>query len=177
MAKRTLYYLLAILITTLGSCTSYEQFRYITEEFEIPTRVYRATYAQAWQAVIEIMKKYDLPTSDQQSGIIKTAWIDNTLELNFADSFDKSDMVKAAKFKIIVNVIKGYRGGGEVSKVTIFKRQLVEPDFLQGWKEIPSDGIMEQTLLYRLEMVLKRDKKLRQIEEMKAKEIESELES
>lgn len=160
---------------SLASCSSYEQFRYITEEFEIPTKIYKVEYNQAWQAVSDVMKKYNLEVKSQQSGIIKTRWEDNTLELNFSDSFGSSDAIKGARFKLIVNVIKGFRGSREVSKVTVFKRQLIEQDFLQGWKVVPSDGILEKTILYRIDRILRIEQKLKQIEDQRSKEAEKDL--
>lgn len=145
----------------------------MTEELEIPTRVFRADYAQAWQAALSVLKTYDLELQNQEAGVIKTAWIDNTLELNFADSFGSSDTVKSARFKVIVNVIKGFRGSREVTKVTIYKRQMVNHDFLTGWKIVPSDQILEETLLYRIERTLAIDNKLKKIEEQKSKEQEA----
>lgn len=166
----------ALLVSSLiglAGCASYDQFRYVTEEFEIPSKVFNADYPQTWQAVLQIMAKYDLELKNQEAGVIKTRWIDNTLEVNFADSFGGNDAVKAARFKLIINVVKGFRGDSEVSKVTIFKRQLVEQDFLQGWKVSPTDGILEQSLLYRVERLLSIDKKLKKIEREKAKELEA----
>jgi hypothetical protein len=168
---RNIFFMLCLALFQSG-CSSYKQFQYIAEEFEIPSRVYKYEYSQSWQAVLQIMKKFDLATQNQEAGIIKTRWRDNTLELNFADSFGSSDAVKSAKFKLIVNVVKGFRGTREVSKVTVFKRQMVEHDFLQGWKVVRSDGIMEKTVLYRIERVLAIDQKLKKIEEKKAKEAE-----
>lgn len=165
--------LLAFCAATLSGCSSYKQFQYIAEEFEIPSKVFKYEYSQTWQAVLQIMQKFDLSTQNQEAGIIKTRWRDNTLELNFADSFGSSDSVKAAKFKLIVNVVKGFRGTREVSKVTVFKRQMVEHDFLQGWKVVRSDGIMEKTILYRIERVLAIDQRLKKIEEEKSKEAEA----
>ncbi|OFZ36060.1 MAG: hypothetical protein A2504_03395 [Bdellovibrionales bacterium RIFOXYD12_FULL_39_22] len=155
------------------SCSSYQQFKYITEEFEIPSQVFNVPYVKGWQAALEVMKAYELESPDQEAGIIKTRWTDNTLELNFVDSFGGRDAVKSAQFKIIVNVAKGYKGTGEVSKITIFKKQLVEQDFLQGHKEIPSDGIFEQTLLYRIQRVITIDQKIQEIEKQKSLEAES----
>lgn len=154
----------------LAGCTSYKNYKYVTEELEMPSRVFKADFNQTWQAVIQIMKKYDIATQNQEAGFIKTRWIDNTSELNFADSFGSADAVKAARYKILVNVVKGYRSGREVCKVTFYKRQLVEQDFLQGWKEIPSDSIIEKTLLYRIERLISIDNKLKEID--KAKEAE-----
>lgn len=158
---------------TLQSCSSYEQFRYITEEFEIPNKVFKFDYNQTWLAVLQVMKNYNLELTNQESGVIKTRWQDNTYEVNFADSFGSSDAVKAARFKLIINVVKGFRGNREVSKVTVYRRQMIEQDFLQGWKVIPTDGILEKTILYRIERNLMIAAKLKKIEEQKAKEIEA----
>lgn len=166
----------AALISTLlviTSCASYKQFQYIAEEFEIPSQVFKTEYSQTWQGVLQVMKKYDLEMQSQEAGVIKTRWIDNTLELNFADSFGSSDAVKSSKFKLVINVVKGFRGGREVSKVTVFRRQMIEQDFLQGWKVIPSDGILEKAILYRVNRVLSIDQKLKKIEEKKANEAEA----
>ncbi len=157
----------------LNSCSSYQQFKYITEEFEIPSQVFNVPFNKGWQAALEVMKSYEREDENQEAGIIKTRWTDNTLELNFVDSFGGKDSVKAAKFKIIVNISKGFKGNDEVSKISIFKKQLVEQDFLQGWKEMPSDGIFEQTLLYRIQRVITIDAKIQEIEKQKSKETES----
>ena len=161
------------LLLTLFSCASYQQFQYLSEEYEIPSQVFKTDFNQTWQAAIEVMKNHDLAVQSQESGVIKTRWQDNTLALNFADSFGSSDSVKAAKYKLIVNVNKGFRGTREVAKVTVFKRQMVENDFLQGWKTVGSDGIIEKTILYRIERLLKIEEKLKKIEEAKSKELES----
>ena len=167
------YLILICFGASIWGCSSYKQFQYIAEEFEIPSQVFRNDYSQTWQAVLQIMQKYDLALHNQEAGIIKTRWIDNTLELNFADSFGSRDAVKAARFKLILNVVKGFRGTREVTKVTVFKRQMVENDFLQGWKVVRSDGILEKTILYRIERILAVDRRLKKIEEKKAKEQEA----
>ncbi|OUR98585.1 hypothetical protein A9Q84_04000 [Halobacteriovorax marinus] len=163
---------LMLLSVNFSSCSSYQQFQYIAEEFEIPSKLFKTNYNQAWQAVLQVMQKYDLALQSQEGGVIKTRWIDNTLQLNFADSFGSRDSVKSARFKLIVNVVKGFSGSREVSKVTVFKRQMIEQDFLQGWKVERSDGILEQSLLYRIERVITIDNKLKKIEEKRSKELE-----
>ena len=164
------FYLFIILLPLFNGCANYEKFRQVTEELEIPTKIYRADYNQTWQAVIQVMRKYDIAQQNQEAGFIKTRWMDNTLEVNFTDSFGSSDAVKAAKFKVIVNVVRGFRSSKEVSKVTIYKRQLMEQDFLQGWKEVTTDGTMEKTLLYRIERLIATDNKLKEIDKAREKE-------
>lgn len=157
-------------ILLVSGCASYEKFRQITEELEIPSRVYNADYNQTWQAVIQVMKRFDIAYQNQESGKIKSRWMDNTLQINFADSFGSSDAVKAAEFKLVVNVAEGYSYGRKVTKVTIYKRQRIEQDFLQGWREEPTDGIQEKTLLYRVGILIENDNKLKAIDKAKEKE-------
>lgn len=154
----------------LTSCASYEKYRQITEELDIPARVYKADFNQTWQAVLQIMKRFDVSYNNQEAGKIKTRWMDNTLQVNFTDSFGSSDAVKAAEFKLLINVAEGFSFGRKVTKVTIYKRQRIERDFLQGWKEIPTDGIQEKTLLYRLGVIIDNDNKLKEIDRLKEKE-------
>ena len=161
-----------IITALLSQCGSYEKFRYLTEDYEVPKKVFKSSYDQTWLAILQVVKKYDLQLQDQDSGVIKTKWTDNTLQLNFSDSFGSSDSIKAARFKLIINIVKGFRGKREVSKVTIYKRQMVEQDFLQGSKVVPSDGILEKTLLYRIGRSLSITGKLQKIEDQKAKEVE-----
>ena len=164
------FYLLILLLPLLNACANYEKFRQVTEELEIPSKIYRADYNQTWQAVIQVMRKFDIAQQNQEAGFIKTRWMDNTLEVNFTDSFGSSDAVKAAKYKLIVNVVRGFRASREVTKVTIYKRQLMEQDFLQGWKEVSTDGIIEKTLLYRIERLIATDNKLKEIDKAREKE-------
>lgn len=162
---------LILLVTLLiSSCSSYEKFKMITEELEIPSQIYGADYNQTWQAVIQVMKRFDISYQNQESGKIKTRWMDNTLQVNFTDSFGSSDAVKAAEFKLMVNVAEGYSYGRKVTKVTIFKRQRIEHDFLQGWKEKQTDGIQEKTLLYRIGRLIENDNKLKEIDKAREKE-------
>jgi hypothetical protein len=158
------------LLLAITGCASYEKFRQVTEELEMPSKIFKADFNQTWQAVIQVMKKYDIAQQNQEAGYIKTRWMDNTMEVNFTDSFGSNDAVKAARFKLVVNVVKGYRSSSEVSKVTIYKRQLVEQDFLQGWKEITTDGTQEQTLLYRIGRLIETDNKLKEIDKAREKE-------
>lgn len=152
------------------SCSSYEKYRKITEDLEIPSKIYRADFNQTWQAVSQVMKRFDVAYQNQESGKIKTRWMDNTIEVNFADSFGTNDKVRSAEFKLLVNINEGISYGRKHTKVTIHKVQRVERDFLQGWKVVDPDGIQEQTMLYRIGVIIDNDNKFREIDKAKEEE-------
>lgn len=155
-----------------SSCASYQRFQHMAEEAEIPSQVFQADFNQTWQAVLQIVRRYDLAVQNQQSGVIRTRWIDNTMEVNFADSFGTHDAVRAARFKLVINVVRGFRGDREVSMVSVYRRQMIERDFLQGWQTVRSDGITEKAILYRIERLIAIDNRLKEIEEQRAAELE-----
>ena len=167
MRKLTKLLLIPIIFS---ACASYEQFKQITEELEIPAKIYQADFNQTWQAVIQVMKRFDVAYQNQEAGKIKSRWMDNTLQVNFTDSFGSNDKVKAAEFRLLINVAEGFSYGKKVTKVTIYKRQRVENDFLQGWKEVPSDGIQEKTLLYRVGILIDNDNKLKELDKLREQE-------
>ncbi|MCY4644406.1 MAG: hypothetical protein OXB88_07290 [Bacteriovoracales bacterium] len=165
--QRTTLFLFFLLST---SCASYERFRQVTEEFEFPSRLYEATYDEVWQATLFVVKKFDLANWDQTKGSIKTRWMDNTKSYNFSNVFGFKRHARSAQFQLRVNISKGFRNGREVATVSLYKRQLVEQDALQGTKEVPSDGIEEKTILYRIGRKLKIEKFLNDLEKKREQE-------
>ena len=168
-------FLLLAITSAISGCASYQKFKHLSEEVEIPSKIFNANYNQTWQAVSKVMRRFDIEKQSTQAGIVKTRWINNTTELNFTDASGPGEGVKSAKFRLTINVVKGFRSSREVTKVTVFKRQLVEQDFLQGWKEVPTDGIQEKTILYRIGRAIAIDKKLQKIDRQRQKEEEKDL--
>lgn len=168
--------LLALIsILSLFSCSSYKEFQSLREEDAVPNKTLPFDFDQTWQATLQVMQKFDLSLQTQELGVIKTRWIDNTVELNFADSFGKNESVKSAKFKMIVNVTRQDRLTRSMTKVSIYKRQMIEKEFLQGSKPERSDGTLENTLLYRIGRILTMEKELKRLKEIKSKQLEESL--
>jgi hypothetical protein len=164
-----------IFLMSLFSCSSYKEFQSLREEDVVPAKTLPFDFDQTWQATLQVLQKYDLASQSQELGSIKTRWIDNTLELNFADSFGKSESIKSARFKLVVNVTRADRLTRSLTKVSIYKRQMIEKEFLQGTKPERSDGILEATLLYRVQRVLEIEKELKRLKEIKNKQLEESL--
>lgn len=150
----------------LSSCSTYQQFQRLMEEADVPTEIIEGNYPAVWQAALKVLN-FPMIIKDEDTGIIKTDWVDNTREVNFSDSFGSSDAIKGARYKLIVNLVAGNMGNKEFTKIRILRRQFIEHDFLQGWKEIPTDGILEKTLLYRIKRLVQIDTTLKELERKK----------
>lgn len=167
-------YLLTFVLLLFSSCASDDMMSASVGQFEPPKKIYDASFQETWAAILQIIRRYEIAELNQEAGIIKTEWINNTLERNFQESFSNHDAVKSSRYKLIITVVKGKHYGREVTKVRIYLRQFVEEDFLQGWREVATDGIKEKVILYRIGHLLKIDRGLKKMaEEKKRKQIES----
>ena len=104
-------YLSVIFLFILTSCSSYKEFEHLSKEVEIPNKTFRATFVDTWTALKKVVEQYNLnlDVNSQEAGILKTFWNDNTMQVNFSDSFGGKDSVKEAKYKLVINVIERAR--------------------------------------------------------------------
>lgn len=151
---------LLILLVLVISCSSYEKFEKVSSGLNMPTQLMMADYRTTWAAVVTVISQFDVEEQNQESGIIKTRWIDNTKNINTSEAMVEGERVSNAKFKLLVNVAKTSRGGKEACVVSIYKRQVMEQDFLQGWSSVENDDVLEKTLLYRIQRVIAIDQNI-----------------
>ena len=123
-------------------------------------RTYLTDFNTAWQATLDSLKNSRLDVSNQESGFLKTKWIDNTAEKNFSDSFGSTDVYLKAQYRFRVNLSKSYVGQQASVKVTVLKEQLVQKDVLESPKRLETDSVDEQTLLYRIGRLISMKMKL-----------------
>ena len=131
------------------------------DQLEPISQVYPAPLIDVWKATLKALKNYELSEKNREGGIIRSAWIDNTKAVNFSDAFERGDTVHSSRFKLAVNVFPGAYQGKEATQVTIRKKQQVEKELMQGWRDAQlEDHVIEQTILYRIERILINEKRL-----------------
>lgn len=132
---------------------------------EVYTKIYLTDFNTAWQAVLDSLKSARLDVSNRESGFVQTKWTDNTEDRNFVDSTGLGQAYLKAQYRFKVSVAKGFYSGEPSVKITIQKDQLVKQDVLEGWKRNSTDGIDENTLLYRIGRIIHIRMKMARMEE------------
>ena len=148
-------FLLCILPIFTTSCMTAYKKSVGAQLDQIFTKVFRTDSTTAWESCLESVKSMTLDISNREAGYLQTKWTDNTAEKNFSDSFAGAKAYLKAQFRFKVNVAQAYYNGEPVIKVTAQREQMVQRDVLEGWKPLPSDGIEEQTLLYRISRIVR----------------------
>jgi hypothetical protein len=142
-----------------------------TELDHIYSKVFLTDYNTAWQAALEAVKRFDKTTQNRQGGVVQTAWIDNTAEKNFIDSFGGDATYLKARYRLNLSIAPSNYKGKPSVKVSILKDQMIQRDLLEGWKQVQSDAIEENTYLYRIGRIIYIKLKLKQLEDQKMRQV------
>ena len=130
------------------------------------SRIFLTDFPTAWseaQNVIstefaEITKSQTGGDSGQGSkyGFLETRWVDNTDLLHFLNVFSDEDFFLRSRYKLQIQVREGKKDNQPAVMVRVLKIHQMEKTFLSGWEDVPSDGVDESTILYRMGRKLSR---------------------
>jgi hypothetical protein len=133
------------------------------------TRVFFTDLRLAKSAVNEALRSFRKDDStNEEGGFYVTQYQDNTALRNSIDSLAGGNAYLKARFRLRVTVAAGKFNGLDSVRVSVRKEQLVERDVLEGERSIETDGVEEQTLLYRIGRLIAIQKKIERTVEQNA---------
>jgi hypothetical protein len=128
------------------------------------TRVLLSDYTVAWEAAVDALKASPMEVVNRENGTLQTKWIDNTAERNLIDSAGSVSPYNKAQYRFRVTLAKGFYNGVNSVRVTVQKEQQIQRDVLEGWVNQESDGIQENSLIYRIAKVIEYKLRLQDME-------------
>lgn len=133
------------------------------------SRVFLTDYNIAWDQSVEALKSSPMDMVNRENGMLQTKWIDNTAERNLLDSVGSVSNYTKAQYRFRVTVAKGSVDGKNSVRISVQKEQQIQRDVLEGWRNQETDGIQEQSLLYRVGKLIEFRLRLDRIENLKIK--------
>jgi len=137
--------LFLVLFLAIGGCT--------TAEFNLPplaeppSKIYRESYDKVWRATQLALKKYPIKLNNMDSGILETDWVRG--DKLFAMPTETKPRA-GLRYKLTLRIVKGKLDDKAATKVTCTKTIEVQRDFFSGPETVRSDGLEENTILYRI---------------------------
>lgn len=170
-ANRNLFFLGALIgLTCSQACTQAYVKSVGGDSEQSYTRIYLTDFDTAWAAVLESLKSSPLEILNREGGFLRTKWIENTAQKNLVDFYGPGSVYVKAQFRFRVSVVKGFYDGQPSVRVIVQKEQFAQYDALDGYKSVISDGIEENTLLYRIARIIIIRTKLAKLDEARARE-------
>ncbi len=156
-------------IAGLGACaTAYERSLGGNPAREY-NRIFFTDIRLAKSAVNEALRSFRKDEStNEEGGFYVTEYQDNTALRNSIDSLAGGSAYLKARFRLRITLSEGTFNGLNSVRVSVRKEQLVERDVLEGERPIETDGVEEQTLLYRIGRLIAMQKKIEQTIEQKS---------
>lgn len=112
-------------------------------------KIFYAPYDLVWKAA-HLSIKYTIASENQDFGVIETDYVKSV------DGWLPPDKTKpeykSARYKLIFTFAKGKKvDGKEPTRLTIEKKIEIFRDFISEKQTVPSDGLEELALFYRIE--------------------------
>jgi hypothetical protein len=136
---------------------------------QIFSKVYLGDYPLAWESAVEAMKTSPMEVVNRENGTLQTKWIDNTAERNLIDSAGSVNVYLKAQYRFRVLLGKGIYDGRNSVRMSVQKEQQIQRDVLEGWINQTTDGIQENSLLYRIGKVMEFKSKIQDLDAQKLK--------
>lgn len=137
-----------VLFLLLSSCALFEERKGPASGFGPREQVYYASFEEVWRASNLVLQPYPLRVSNMDQGILET---DSVRGFKVWTPPFKPDSGTAGQaYKLTLKILKGKFGAKNATKVSILKDSSIQRDFFSDPKPIPSDGLEEKTLLYRI---------------------------
>lgn len=111
-------------------------------------KIFFAPYNQVWIAAHTTLK-YTIASENQDFGVIETDYI-KAVDGWIPPYKNKPDL-PGSRYKLIFNFAKGETNGRESTRLTIEKKVEVFKNVISDTQSVPSDGLEEKVLFYRIE--------------------------
>lgn len=131
----------------LSSCSLHEK-KETPKSYQVYSEVFYSTYSKVWRAAQMVLTDYQLSLNNMDTGRIETALIkeEKIWHPVHIKNLDNQGLQYTLNFKII----KGKNKKKEAVKVVIKKSLERRMDFFSDPKPLPTDGLEEEILLYRI---------------------------
>lgn len=129
-------------------------------------QVYRASFDVVWLATQKALTQYPLRVNNMDLGLLETDIIKGSDV--WVPPHIKKRSSGGVRYRLIVRLVKGNVRGNPRVKVTVEKKMTKKRDFFAKSKKMPSDGLEEKALLYRIEREIVIEKALQRAHDNKS---------
>ncbi len=117
-----------------------------------PQRVFQFNYDRVWKAAQKAMVRYSLAINNIDKGILETDMIKG--EDTWMPPYVLKRPSSGLQYRVSLRVTKGKSENHPATRVTVIKKPELFRDFFSESEKIPSDGLEELVILYRIDREL-----------------------
>ena len=112
-------------------------------------RVFFADFDEVGRAIHAAMNRYPQRVDNLDAGQFETDYIKG--DQRFSAPGTKQDLSSGVRYRLLIRVLKGKAESKAATKVLITKAIEIQHDFFSEPEPLPSDGLEEMVILYRIQ--------------------------
>jgi len=121
---------------------------------EPQSRIFYASYDEVWRAVQLALRKYPIRMNNIESGQLETDYIKG--DKLFTEPVEEKKKF-GMRYRILIHAVRGKFEDRAATKIICTKVPEIQRDFFTGYQGIPSNGLEENIILYRVGRFLEMD--------------------
>ncbi len=125
------------------------------------TRLYNGNFDEVWTSALKALNDYPLKLSNKDAGKIQSEIVNGPYNDLMFTHPETLELPERFRYSVRLNFAKLTSDDRQpLTRVRVIKELEKFNDFYTGWTSLPSDGIEERVLLYRIEHILQMEKTL-----------------
>lgn len=164
---RTAALLTAALFTTVGCQTATDRLAQKLKLNVPVVQVFFAKYEEVEAALKLAMLKYPQRVDNTEAGIFETDYVKG--EGRFKPPHQPVEYSSGYRYRVLIRLVRGKSETRSAVKVVVLKQIEMVHDFFSEANSLPSDGLEEQVILYRIGRELQINKALQRANERQNK--------
>lgn len=148
-----------VMVGSFTSCALFQEQKPPESYIGPREEVLYADFEEVWRATNIALQTYPLRLSNMDEGLVETDEVKGYR--TWRPPFPRSKPA-GTTYKISIRVVRGSSGERKATKVIILKDTRVQRDFFSNAKQVPSDGLEEKALLYRIKREIQIERALNQ---------------
>ncbi len=112
-------------------------------------QVFHASYEEVWRASQLALQNYPMRVNNMDLGLLETDVI-RGFSSTWTPPHQTQNPSGGLAYKIVVKVVKGSLQQKAAQQVSVFKDVSLQKDFFSDTQKKASDGLEEQSILYRI---------------------------
>lgn len=166
---RLIYSLFFLVI--LSGCALFRENSGPPETFAVRDEMYYGSFDQVWRAAQLALQNYPMKINNMDLGVIETEQVKGYKV--WMPPYKTEQTSGGLAYSLNVRLIKGKSQGRDVVKVSILKETQIQKDFFSEPVRMPSDGLEEKSILYRIGRELQIERALEKAQEKANKKNQS----
>lgn len=136
------------MLVMLNACALFEERGGPVMYYGPREQIFYANFEEVWRSVNLVLQPYPLRVSNMDQGMLETDEIRGFRV--YAPPYKSEAAASGETYRMTIRVIKGALSSRAATKVTVVKDSQLRTDFFSDPKSMPSDGLEEKSLLYRI---------------------------